>query len=188
MSLKIISQIKPLDDDAQSSARRRQDNFNQAHGSLGRLEQLSIQIAGITGDPILINEKVVLVMAGDHGVVAEGVSAYPRAVTPQMVANFLGGGAAVDVLARPRWRSGCGCGHGCCRRTQAPYTQIWSSERPAYGTQNLALEAMSREQAVQSLEAGVRNLPGQIDRSLDLLAHPEIWELETQRHQRRLLR
>ena len=171
MSLeKIISQIKPLDEDAQSAARRRQDNLTKPHGSLGRLEQLSIQIAGITGDPMpVINEKVVLVMAGDHGVVAEGVSAYPQAVTPQMVANFLGGGAAINVLARHVGARVVVVDMGVAEDLK-PHPDL-VIRKIAYGTQNMALEAaMSREQAVQSLEAGAEICLGQIDRSLDLLA------------------
>ncbi len=79
----------------------RQNMLTKPQGSLGRLEELSIQLAGITGKSIpVIKDKVIITMAGDHGVVAEGVSAYPQEVTPQMVLNFLAGGAAINVLAR----------------------------------------------------------------------------------------
>src|SRR3990172_3606862 len=102
MSLeKIISQILPLDQAAMRSARARQDMLTKPQGSLGRLEELSLQLAGITGRSIPeIKDKVIITMAGDHGVVAEGVSAYPQEVTLQMVLNFLAGGAAINVLAR----------------------------------------------------------------------------------------
>jgi nicotinate-nucleotide--dimethylbenzimidazole phosphoribosyltransferase len=68
---------------------------------MGRLEALSIQLAGLlrTGRP-KVPRKAIVVMAADHGVVRQGVSAYPADVTPQMVANFLAGGAAINVLAR----------------------------------------------------------------------------------------
>ncbi len=89
------------------AARIRQDQLTKPQGSLGRLENLSIQLAGITAQPLpTLHQKVITVMAGDHGVVAEGVSAFPQEVTPQMVENFLHGGAAINVLARhvgARW-------------------------------------------------------------------------------------
>src|SRR5690349_19473712 len=97
----IIAKIQPLDENAMAAARRRQNMLTKPAGSLGRLEELSIQLAGITGKEIpAIKDKVIITMAGDHGVVAEGVSAYPQQVTPQMVLNFLRGGAAINVLAR----------------------------------------------------------------------------------------
>ena len=93
--------IPPLDERAMREASARQDRLTKPAGSLGRLEELSISLAGMTGrlDPPLEN-RVVFTLAADHGVAAEGVSAYPREVTPQMVLNFLRGGAAINVLAR----------------------------------------------------------------------------------------
>jgi len=83
------------------AARERQSRLTKPAGSLGRLEELSIRIAGMTGklDPPL-DDAVVFTLAADHGVADEGVSAYPADVTAQMVANFLRGGAAINVLAR----------------------------------------------------------------------------------------
>jgi nicotinate-nucleotide--dimethylbenzimidazole phosphoribosyltransferase len=82
-------------------AREHQDRLTKPQGALGDLEQLAIQLAGITGRlaPALARATIVVV-AADHGVAVEAVSAYPASVTAQMVANFLGGGAAVNVLAR----------------------------------------------------------------------------------------
>ena len=97
----ICSQIPSLDGQAMSSARARQDTLTKPQGSLGRLEALSVQLAGITGQPLpRLDQKTVVVLAGDHGIVTEGVSAYPSEVTAQMVLNFLRGGAAINVLAR----------------------------------------------------------------------------------------
>ena len=99
--------IPPLNSEAQAAARARQDTLTKPPGSLGRLEALSIQLAAITGQTRpSVARKAVIVMAGDHGVTAEGVSAYPAEVTPQMVLNFMRGGAAINVLARqagPGW-------------------------------------------------------------------------------------
>src|SRR3990172_10150783 len=97
----LIAQIGPLNEAAQAAARARQDTLTKPPGSLGLLEAISIRVAGITGEAIpQIQNKTVIVMAGDHGVVAEGVSAYPSEVTPQMVMNMLAGGAAINVLSR----------------------------------------------------------------------------------------
>ena len=96
-----LDRIGPLDAAAMAAAQARQDRLTKPQGALGRLEALSVQIAGITGQarPRLV-DKVIVVMAGDHGVTAEGVSAYPSSVTAQMVFNFLAGGAAINALAR----------------------------------------------------------------------------------------
>lgn len=93
--------IGALDEPAMAAARSRQAQLTKPAGSLGRLEELAVQVVGITGaaSPNLAR-RAVIVMAADHGVTAEGVSAYPADVTVQMVANFLGGGAAINVLAR----------------------------------------------------------------------------------------
>src|SRR3982075_2975181 len=93
--------VPGVDSDAAESAARRQKRLTKPPGSLGVLEELSIRLAGMTGrlDPPL-RHAVVFTLAGDHGVAEEGVSAYPREVTAQMVVNFLRGGAAVNVLAR----------------------------------------------------------------------------------------
>ncbi len=96
-----VRKISPTDQNAAAAARARQDSLTKPRGSLGRLEDLSVRIAGIRGEvrPKL-RGGVVFVMAGDHGVAANGVSAYPREVTPQMVLNFLSGGATINVLSR----------------------------------------------------------------------------------------
>ena len=113
----VIESIQPLDQTAMQKARARQDTLTKPQGSLGRLEELSIQLAGIMGKPIpAIKDKVIVTMAGDHGVVAEGVSAYPQEVTPEMVLNFLAGGAAINVLARACERTRGGGGYGSCIR------------------------------------------------------------------------
>ncbi len=93
--------IGPLDAGSMDAARQRLDSLTKPHGSLGRLEELYIRIAGITANPQpRPGRKVIVVMAGDHGVTEEGVSAFPSSVTPQMVRNFVSGGAAINVLAR----------------------------------------------------------------------------------------
>jgi nicotinate-nucleotide--dimethylbenzimidazole phosphoribosyltransferase len=93
--------IPPFDDACAEMARARQGRLTKPAGSLGRLEELSVRLAGMKADPQpSIERKTVIVMAADHGVTIEGVSAYPAEVTAQMVLNFLSGGAAINVLAR----------------------------------------------------------------------------------------
>lgn len=96
-----IKKIQPPDPVLLEAAQAKLDDLIKPQGSLGRLEDLAKQMVSITGSlsPV-IDKKAVLVMAGDHGVVKDGVSAYPQEVTMQMVLNFLGGGAAINVLAK----------------------------------------------------------------------------------------
>jgi nicotinate-nucleotide--dimethylbenzimidazole phosphoribosyltransferase len=92
--------MRPLDEAAMADARARQAQLVKPPGSLGRLEELAIWLAGVTGDPRPRVKARVVVAAADHGVAAEGVSAFPPEVTGQMLATFLAGGGAVSVLAR----------------------------------------------------------------------------------------
>ncbi len=95
-----VTAIRPADREAAARADARQDRLTKPPGALGRLEGLATRIAGITGNERpRLDRRLVIVAAGDHGVTAQGVSAYPTEVTAQMVANFLAGGAAINVLA-----------------------------------------------------------------------------------------
>ena len=96
-----IAAIGPLDGAAVAAARDRQETLTKPRGSLGRLEDLSVQLAGIAGQcpPPMPEPAAVAVFAADHGVHAQGVSPWPQEVTAQMVANFLASGAAVNAIA-----------------------------------------------------------------------------------------
>lgn len=96
-----LERIKPVNQDLLQRAQARLDNKTKPPGSLGRLEEFARRMAAISGteEPDL-SKKVVFTFAGDHGIVEEGVSLYPKEVTSQMVFNFLAGGAGVNVLAR----------------------------------------------------------------------------------------
>ena len=97
----VVGRIGPADPHAKRAAKLRQQSLTKPPGSLGRLEELSVQLAGIFGtDRPPPRGKTLIVAAGDHGVAAQGVTAYPQEVTAQMVLNFLSGGAAVNVMAR----------------------------------------------------------------------------------------
>ena len=96
-----VVRLAPADAQAMRQAELRQGRLTKPPGSLGRLEDLSVQLAGIFRTEIpRPNGKAIIVAAADHGVVAQGVTGYPQEVTAQMVQNFLVGGAAVSVMAR----------------------------------------------------------------------------------------
>src|SRR5205814_5785441 len=97
-----VSALQPLEGVAMAEAAARQDRLTKPRGALGRLETLSVQLAGVAGvcPPPVPAPAAVAVFAADHGVVAEGVTPWPQEVTAQMVANFVSGGAAINVLAR----------------------------------------------------------------------------------------
>ena len=95
-----LKEIKPVDPALADIARERLDSLTKPRGSLGRLEELAtrvVQIGGLITPSV--KDKKLFVFAGDHGVADEGVSAFPKEVTPQMVINFLQGGAGINVLA-----------------------------------------------------------------------------------------
>jgi len=166
----LIARIQPLDQEAIASARARQNMLTKPQGSLGKLENLSIQIAGITGQPRPhINHKVVTVMAGDHGVVAEGVSVFPQEVTPQMVMNFLYGGAAINVLSKHVGARVVIVDMGVAAPIDAHPQLI--SRRVGSGTGNIAKgPAMTRAQGVESILSGVEIVEAEIAKGLDILA------------------
>ncbi len=150
-----IARIGGLDAAASEAAQRRQQILTKPAGALGRLEELSIQLAGITGRmrPAL-HPRCVIVCASDHGVVAEGVSAYPSEVTAQMVLNFLAGGAAVNVLARLFGAEVTVVDVGVKSDLPAHPNLIRAKIRP--GTYNFTQQpAMSREEAVTAIEVGI---------------------------------
>jgi len=165
-----IAAIGPLDEQAMARARARQDSLTKPHGALGRLEALSIQVAGITGRPQpCVRNKAVIVVAGDHGVVAEGVSAYPSAVTPQMVDNFLRGGAAINVLARHVGARVVVVDAGVA--ADMPARPGLLVKKVAHGTANMRRgPAMTSEQAVQSIIAGIEALEAELAQGLDIVA------------------
>ncbi|WP_236193748.1 nicotinate-nucleotide--dimethylbenzimidazole phosphoribosyltransferase [Pseudomonas glycinae] len=96
-----LNPCKPVDMDAVENAAARQQQLTKPAGSLGRLESVAVQLAGLQGQVKPTLDHVwIAIFAGDHGVVAEGVSAFPQEVTGQMLLNFVSGGAAISVLAR----------------------------------------------------------------------------------------
>ena len=151
----IVGNIRPSDGPAQRAAAQRQQRLTKPPGSLGRLEDLSIQLAGICGTARpTVQGTTVIVAAADHGVVAQGVTGYPQAVTAQMVLNFLAGGAAINVMARTRGANLVIVDAGVAAPLPAhPGLQVVA---PGRGTRDITQgPAMTRAQAEACIRAGV---------------------------------
>lgn len=166
----LIAAIPPLDEAAMAAARARQDQLTKPAGSLGRLEDLAVQLAGITGrvEP-LVARKAVIIAAGDHGVVAEGVSAYPSEVTAQMVLNFLRGGAAINVLARTAGARVVVVDVGVA--AELPPHPALRARKVVPGTANFTHgPALTRAQALTAIGVGLDVVAEAIAAGLDLVA------------------
>jgi nicotinate-nucleotide--dimethylbenzimidazole phosphoribosyltransferase len=163
-----IKNITPLDYKLMEKTQARLDNLTKPLGSLGRLEELAKQICGITGkaEPLLKN-KVIFTLAGDHGVTDEEVSAYPKEVTSQMVYNFIRGGAGINVLARHIGARVVVVDMGvACDLEPHPDLVI---KKINYGTKNMARgPAMSREEAIKSIESGIEVFEKEFARGIDM--------------------
>ncbi|WP_442112799.1 nicotinate-nucleotide--dimethylbenzimidazole phosphoribosyltransferase [Pseudomonas sp. NUPR-001] len=149
-----LDACRAVDPAARQQALARQQQLTKPSGSLGRLESLAVQLAGLQGQLKPSVEQVsIAIFAGDHGVVAEGISAYPQAVTGQMLQNFVAGGAAISVLARQL-------------NAQLEVVDLGTIDpdlnlpgvrhlRVGPGTANFAkAPAMTREQGLQALQGG----------------------------------
>ena len=169
-----LKAIVPPDPRYLDQARSRLDSLTKPLGSLGRLEPLAAQIYAIRSGAIQLPlKKAVYVFAADHGVTYEGVSAYPREVTAQMVQNFLNGGAAINVLARLHQADLTVVDVG----VDAEFSAVAAlhSAKVRYGSRNLLREpAMSDEELSSALEVGLHVARMAQDRGQDLLAVGEM--------------
>ena len=165
-----IARIQPLDRAAMSAAEARQLQLTKPPRALGRLEALSIQLAGITARPRpRLSHKLVAVMAADHGVVAEGVSAFPAEVTPGMVMNFVAGGAAINVLSRQIGARVLVTDVGVNADLSAAAGVRQRKVRR--GTANMALgPAMSRDEALQAIGVGIDLVDDELRNGLAIVA------------------
>lgn len=155
---KTIQDITPQDQEWRSRATNRLEQLTMPHWALGRLMDLAVDLAGMTRSltpPVA--RKAVVVMAGDHGVVAEGISKFPQEVTPQMVGNFVNGGAGINALARQAGARVVVVDMGVAADLSGMARSGKILDRKiAHGTANLAVgPAMSRVQASAALEAGI---------------------------------
>lgn len=155
---KTILAITGQDQEWRNTALQRLDQLATPHWALGRLMDIALDLAGICRSmrPTLAR-KAVITMAGDHGVVAEGVSKFPQDVTPQMVHNFVNGGAGINALARLAGADVIVVDMGVAADL-GPLADAGRiiDKKIAFGTGNIALgPAMTREQAIAAVEAGI---------------------------------
>jgi nicotinate-nucleotide--dimethylbenzimidazole phosphoribosyltransferase len=176
----LVTSIEPLDRDAMDRAGQRLDRLTKPPGSLGRLETLAIQLAGIRGELVTAIERpAIAVFAGDHGITRQGVSPYPSEVTRQMVANFASGGAAINVLARAAGADLVVVDVGVAGDPLAPAVLAAGTRfvdaRVAAGTRDCSqAPAMTEGEALAAIEAG-RRIVGELDeRGCDLLGVGEM--------------
>lgn len=165
-----VERIRPVDAESMARAESRQLNLTKPPGSLGRLEELSVRLAGIFGtERPWIGGKAVIVAAGDHGVVAQGVTGYPQEVTAQMALNFLAGGAAISVISRRLGIRQIIVDAGVA--ADLPDHPDLRSLKIGRGTADISQgPAMSREQARRCIEEGINLAAEVIESGVDLLA------------------
>ncbi len=176
-NLKLAIDAIPLPDlEAADWARRRQGSLTKPPGSLGVLEELSVRLAGMTAQtPPDLACKRIIVAAADHGIVAEGVSAFPKAVTAQMVRNFLSGGAAINVLGRFGGIDLTVIDAGVAADVEITRESDFVVHKIGWGTANFRREAaMSRKQACESIELGIRVASERIEQGTRLLGIGEM--------------
>lgn len=157
--------IKPVDNGVLEAVQKRLDSLTKPQGSLGRLEDVvkALAVAQRTAEPCVRN-KVIFTLAADHGVVEEGVSAYPQSVTAQMVLNFVRGGAGINVLAR---HAGCEVVVVDMGVSSNLGFSGFINRKIACGTKNFTLgPAMSLDQAERSIITGIELA---LERDFDLL-------------------
>jgi len=151
---KLLENIEPINQDFIRVVQQHLNQLTKPPESLGKLEQLAKQLAGITEQKLpVFKQKAVLVMAGDHGVCDEGISQYPQEVTAQMIANFVCGGAAVNVLARQ-----VGADVFCVDiGSKSSYThKDLLSRKVKYGTGNICKDpAMTEDEAISAISVGI---------------------------------
>lgn len=195
-----VAKIEPLDDAWFVKAKQRLDRLTKPLGSLGKLEDLAQRICVITQkEKPSLKQKIIFTLAADHGITAEGVSAYPSEVTVQMVLNFLRGGAGINVLARavgarvivvdigvakklraagsdsPRTEFGAKAGHirkAQCRQTEMAF---FRDRKINLGTKNFAKEAaMSRAEAIRSVATGIQLIEEELKNGVDIVGTGEM--------------
>ena len=170
---RLRSAIRPPAEGAAAEAQRHVDALTKPPGSLGRLEEIAVRLAVLRGGSPRVDHPVVFTFAADHGVVAEGVSAYPQIVTAQMVENFLRGGAAINVLARQAGARVIVADFGVASPLAARAELVSCPIAP--GTSNMARgPAMTRAQATRAIERGAALAEEAIDAGADLLATGEM--------------
>jgi len=171
----IVSAVAPRAREFESAARTHLDDLTKPRGSMGRLEDAAASLFCMNGGKrIEIDPVRLFTVAGDHGVVAEGVSAYPAEVTRQMVMNFLAGGAAINVLCRTFGIDLRVVDAGCAGEPFAPHPLL-IRRRIAPGTANMAVgPAMRQGEAESALLAGIELARESVSEGIRCLAVGEM--------------
>ncbi len=153
----LLSLIKNTNGKFAEDAQTRLDNLTKPQGSLGRLEEFAKQLVAISGSLMPeMDKKVVFTFAGDHGVAEEGVSAFPKEVTPQMVLNFINGGAGINVLARHAGAEVVVVDIGVDYDFRGLKREGFVSAKVLSGTRNMRKgPAMTREEAEKCIQVGI---------------------------------
>ncbi len=166
----IISSIRGVDEDLLSLAQRRLDSLTKPKGSLGRLEEFGKLFVAIRGDlSERVKKKVVFVFAGDHGVTEEGVSAFPKEVTKQMVYTFIRGGAGINVISRHAGNDVVVVDIG----VDGDFEDVEGlvKRKVGRGTKNIAKgPAMTREEAIKSIMVGFELVEEYVSKGYNLFA------------------
>lgn len=154
----LMSSIKNTNGKFADEAQSRLDSLTKPQGSLGRLEEFAKQLVAITEIQMPdLDKKVVFTFAGDHGVADEGVSAFPKEVTPQMVMNFINGGAGINVLARHAGAEVVVVDIGVDYDFSGLKREGFVSAKVLSGTRNMRKgPAMTREEAEKCIQVGIR--------------------------------
>lgn len=188
-----ISRVERTNIQLIEKAQKRLDNLTKPQGSLGRLEELAKQIVGITGNENpKMKDKIIFTLAGDHGITEEGVSAFPKEVTAQMVYNFLRGGAGINVLARHIGARVVVADMGVAEKienlkfnpsatlrvdgelvepqSQTIKTQNFKDKKINFGTRNFANgPAMTKDEAIRAVETGIELVEEEISQGIDII-------------------
>jgi len=172
---RIIQKIKPINFTLMEKAQEKIDNLTKPQGSLGRLEDFAREIVGISGNlsPI-IKRKVIFVMAGDHGVAHEEVSAFPQEVTSQMVYNFIRGGAGINVLAKHIGAEILVVDMGVAK--DFPPENGLIIRKIGYGSKNISIgPAMNKDEAERAIIAGIEVFEDELNRKkIDIIGLGEM--------------
>ena len=170
----LLKQIEPLNYGVMEKVQVHLDDQAKPKGSLGILETLAKQVAGITQkESPFLNNKVIFTFAGDHGVTEEGVSAFPKEVTKQMVFNFIAGGAGINVLARHIGARVVVADLGVAGDFEP--SPLLVSKKVGYGTNNMVKgPAMTRDEALKAIMAGVEIFEAEFAKGIDIVGTGEM--------------
>ena len=169
----MFPKLSPVQESDLENAQSRLNILTKPPGSLGKLEELARRYVAIRNGDSSLNKKAIFVFASDHGVTEEGVSAYPKEVTPQMVKNFLSGGAAINILAKHISAEVIIVDIG----VDFDFKNVEGvlSKKIAFGTRNMAqVPAMSRDQAQKSLQVGFDLANEWAQKGVDIFAAGEM--------------